>query len=164
MELSKSIGSTKISPPRFINPGEQLLCVLLYFMLLFSLSACNSKNDELIRAAENGDEQTVAKLLKNGANVDAGDSRGYGALYFSAYRGHKGIVLMLIEKGANVNIKGNTGYTPLHAAAMGGNSEIAELLLDHGAEVNVLSNHQITPLREARGNEVAELLRSRGGK
>ena len=78
--------------------------------------------------------------------------------------GHKGIVLMLIEKGANVNIKGNTGYTPLHAAAMGGNSEIAELLLDHGAEVNVLSNHQITPLREARGNEVAELLRSRGGK
>lgn len=141
---------------------KKLFSLLMCFTLALTLSGCGNKNDNLIRAAEAGNEKEVSQLLAKGADANAKDRNDYPALYFAAYKGHKNVVALLIDKGADVNAKGNGGYTPLHGAAMGGHKEIAELLIEKGADVNARSVHGMTPLHETRNKDVAELLRQHG--
>lgn len=86
----------------------------------------------LMSAALNGQQETVAELLKHGARVDT-EARGYTALIAGVAGGHKGIVELLLAKGADVNQKGSTGNTALKAARGGKQAEIEQLLLKAGA-------------------------------
>lgn len=131
--------------------GFRVLALLLCGLVL--LSGCKYKGDDLLHAVEEGDEQAVRKILKKGVSADSTDRRGYTALYFASYRGHKAIAELLLDNGADVNAKGDTGYTPLHGAAMGGHVEIVELLLQRGADPNARSVHGWTPAMEAHGNK-----------
>jgi len=62
---------------------------------------------------------SVAILLKNGADVKAATARGYTVLHMAAGR-HDGspLIKMLIDAGADVNAKTKYGATPLHYAAL----------------------------------------------
>ena len=144
-----------------MNSGfKWFICIALILIIC----GCKKANYiDLIKAVETNDLPEVRRLLDEGISANVRDKRGYPVLYFASYRGYQDIVKLLIEKGADVNAKGDTGYTPLHGAAQGGRLEVAEILIEKGAEVNAVSVHGITPLREARNNDVAELLRQHSG-
>ena len=59
----------------------------------------------LLRAAENGKNQTVAQLLGAGADVNAKSEYSWTALVFAAENGHEAVVKQLLEAGADVNAK-----------------------------------------------------------
>ena len=74
---------------------------LPFFLLTVSLAlaACTSE-PSLIRAAKEGDTETVKTLLAAGADVHAKDRDGWTALMFAAVKGHTDIVRVLRQAGA----------------------------------------------------------------
>jgi ankyrin repeat protein len=92
----------------------------------------------LRRAAFCGKEDIANWLLASGANVNAGDFRGWTPLQLAARNGHRKMVINLIEAQANVNASaaGIGGRTALQAAAGEGHGEIVADLLKAEADVN----------------------------
>ena len=66
-----------------------------------------NNNNKLIQSSKFGNKETVEKLLKEGADVNAKNSDGYTALILASRNGHTEIVELLLEKGADVNAKDN---------------------------------------------------------
>lgn len=89
----------------------------------------------LIRAAELGQLEIVALLLKQGADVDGacGCLTREPPLWAAVASNRIEVAKLLLEHGADPNRAGASGITPLHIASMRGSSELAELLLAYGA-------------------------------
>ncbi|MFZ0961010.1 MAG: ankyrin repeat domain-containing protein [Terriglobia bacterium] len=109
----------------------------------------------------------MAKLLLSlgKADVNARDSSGKTALHRAVnnYEEEIEVVKVLCENGADVSAKDSDGFTPLHEAA-GGKKDIVELLLAYGADPNAEDEIGVTPLRNARDDEIAQLLRRHGAR
>lgn len=118
----------------------------------------------LIRAAEQGDVQTVHTLLAAGANFHAQDKNGYTPLMLAACSGQVDIVAMLIAAGSNVNMCDKNGHTALMQAASNGQPEIAGLLIAAGSDVNAHSKKGYTALSFGElyypDSELTELLQN----
>jgi len=120
--------------------------------------------------------ETVRRLVKCGANLEARDSRGSTPLSCAARadsclsdEDEKEIVVkLLLDHGAKVNVAQNDGGTALHFACDTGSLEIARLLLNRGADLEAKDGYNETPLFLActclRGNmDIAkELVQQRG--
>lgn len=102
-------------------------------------------------AVQEGDLESVKKIVESGANVNERDILGYPPLNHATACGHKAIVEYLISKGADIHGKDKECCTPLHMAAFWGAKDIAEILLREGADVNSLNKSKITPLHSAAG-------------
>ena len=91
-------------------------------------------------AAERGDAEMAAMLVRAGANVKAETRIGhYTPLHVASKGGNASVVTLLIDAGSDVTATTTTsGVTPLHVAAASGNKEVVATLLDHGADVNAL--------------------------
>lgn len=85
-------------------------------------------------AAEDGDVERVAFLLKAGAAAET-TTAGQTALHVAASFDQVAIVRMLLDAGARVNVLDVDGYSPLHEAK---SAEVARVLLDAGADVNLM--------------------------
>jgi ankyrin repeat protein len=113
----------------------------------------------LMYAAEKGKLETVKRLIKKGADVNAERTYSYTSsgrkltfqkgtftsLLFAAENGHLEIVKYLIANGAKIKLLNNGG---LNAAASKGHLEIVKVLIAKGAEVNK-HLYQSTPLMGA---------------
>ena len=89
-------------------------------------------------AAEHGDQDLTARLLKAGANPGAGTRIGqHTPLHLAAKAGHASVLRLLVNAKADVSALTTTGAAPLHFAAASGSSEAVTILLDAGADVNV---------------------------
>jgi len=81
---------------------------------------------------------------------------------------HRDVAEFLINKGADVTLKSRSGRTPLHFLAFYfDDQKLAELIIKHGADINARDNNGETPLTfatKAGNNQVAKVLRERGGK
>ena len=111
------------------------------------MGACSSKNavkkapsddsstdrESLFSAVENDDEQSVAKLLKRGIDVDARDSNDYTALLLAAETGATKSVGTLLKAGADRDARDSFGRSAVYAAAVGGKDAAVEKLLAAGA-------------------------------
>jgi len=62
------------------------------------------------------DEEIVALLLKNGADVDFKDHKGTTPLHYFAQNGRLGMARCLLDNGANLEATDIDGATPLHYA------------------------------------------------
>src|SRR5262245_29376585 len=74
----------------------------------------------LMRAALDGNTETVKELLDQGADINQRDENGRTALMFAAMNTHYETMKVLLEYGADVNAKSNKGGTALMAAASAG--------------------------------------------
>jgi ankyrin repeat protein len=91
----------------------------------------------LIKAASDGENSKILRLIKTGASIAAKDSYGWTALHNAASYGHTETCILIIEKytksGRNINkfiaAKEKNGNTALHWAAMKGHIETCELLI-----------------------------------
>ena len=118
-------------------------------------------------AAERGDAELTALLLKAGASVSAETRIGrHTPLHVAARNGNAAIVRALIAAHAPVNALTTTGAAPLHFAAASGSSESIALLLDHGAAIDAREPQwNQTPLMFAAAagrTDAVKLLLARG--
>jgi uncharacterized protein len=98
-------------------------------------------------AAQAGQTEQVRALLKQGADVNAGQGDGTTALHWAAMAGDAELVQMLATAGANLRATTRLGgYTPLYLAARGGHSAVVATLLAAGADVTQAASTGATPL------------------
>ena len=93
----------------------------------------------LMQAARVGDTTVAARLIEQGADVNASQGM-HTALKLAAQEGHADMVRLLLGAGADVDAgtKEDGGWTALMFAAMEGRVDIAKILLDAGAHINAV--------------------------
>lgn len=123
-----------------------------------------SKDDALIAAAEQNDAPSVARFLKEGANVKAQDDRGRTALLAATERNSIQAAKLLIAAGADVNAQDHQFDSPLLLAGASGQLEILKLALKAAPNFKVYNRYGGTALIPAceRGHVevVKELLKT----
>ena len=104
----------------------------------------------ILKAAREGDEQLIRRLLASGADINAfhGPTRRH-ALSEAAIHGHQEIVDLLVEERCLVDFPDFEGYTALHHACRRGHLTIAKKLIASGAAINALGFKQQTALHLA---------------
>jgi len=120
-------------------------------------------------AAAQGHAETVAALVKAGADVNATNTLGRTALMFASSYGFLAIVKDLLGHRADPNIvpKDSISWTALIAAARNGHIDVIRALLDHGADGSIKDKQGKTALAwaEAQGHaELAQALRDATAK
>jgi len=111
----------------------------------------------LLVAALKGNAESMAQLIKEGANVHVKDTTTtITPLHIASFHGHADCVKLLLEHGADVHSTYNYGETPLHLACREGNTDVAKLLLSYGATTRVTDKWGNTPLHiSIRNNKPA---------
>ena len=100
-------------------------------------------------AAHAGEVDAMNALIRHGANVRAGNARGYTALYFVPDVNQAASIDFLVGAGADVDVEAEQGFTPLHIASHLGFSGAVGSLLKHGADKDFTSSTGATPLHMA---------------
>ncbi|MEU7000499.1 ankyrin repeat domain-containing protein [Nonomuraea sp. NPDC046570] len=104
--------------------------------------------EQLYRAALNGDLETVSDLLAGGADPNAistGEDEGLPLCAAAAWD-RVGVVGALLAAGADVNGRESGGWHALLWAAANGHAETAEALIEAGAQVDTPNDDGDTPL------------------
>uniref|UniRef100_A0A1Y1NC46 RING-type E3 ubiquitin transferase n=1 Tax=Photinus pyralis TaxID=7054 RepID=A0A1Y1NC46_PHOPY len=116
----------------------------------------NSTADQLVRAAAQGQLETVQRLLEDVPRgmVDM-RSGGKTSLQVAAHQGHVQVVKLLLRNGAAVNASDSDGDTCLHYAAFGNQSEVLELLIQNRADLNTSNRSGCTALHIAAHKQPA---------
>lgn len=86
-------------------------------------------------AVEQGDDDAIERLLREGADLEATDADGRAALHWAVDKGEDDLVPRLLAAGANPNAQTRDGERPLDFAAHIGLAVIAQHLLNAGAEI-----------------------------
>ena len=93
-----------------------------------------TRNQNLLSAAKQGDAPKLQQLLQLGADVHTYNPDGFTALYWAAWQGCEPCVELLIDAGADVDEAGLDGASPLIVSAVWGHCNITALLLSEGAD------------------------------
>lgn len=121
----------------------------------------------LSEAVKKTDVDEAARLLKQGADVNAAEGDGATALHWASYRDHLALADRLLRAGARVNATNDLGATPLWAACLNGSEAMVRRLLEAGADPNLALLAGETPLmvaaRVGAAPVVAQLL-AKGAK
>jgi len=143
---------------------------ILFFVVL--AAAVNLTGQvSIFEAAETGDQETVARLLKADPKlVKATNAEGDTALHLAAgcRRGEASalpLIRLLLESGADVEARNSSGQTPLLYSSYAGFQRAVELLLDKGATFRYQDRNGRTPLHYAAREgqaAVVELLLGKG--
>ena len=64
-------------------------------------------NDDLIKAAQDGDTEKIGNFLEKGADLNIRDDLNRTPLMIAATFGHSEVVQFLVDKGANHSDQGN---------------------------------------------------------
>ena len=158
-------GSAFIKNMSLMTFGAFAVATLVYWYMAYE-----DPTDRFIRAAAEGQNNTVVTLLNNGVDVNAKQSspkkhRGWTALMWAASNGHPKTIDTLLRNGASVDARNWFNSTPLMAAAQQGNIESVEILIKAGANVNAQENDgdaAITHASRAGNTDAIKLLLEAG--
>ena len=122
--------------------------------------------EQLIKAAKDGNETEVERLIAAGADVNIQSKHGTTVLMRAAEKGHTEIAEMLIEKGADVNKQNEKGANALIKAIYYGHTEIAEMLIEKVIDLNLqdeqYGNTALIFAAYKGHKEIAEMLIEKG--
>jgi ankyrin repeat protein len=117
-------------------------------------SPTTAPHGPLADAAERADWPRVRALVKEGAEIDAGQVDGTTALHWAAYHDDLEAAKLLLAAGASAKAANRYGVTPLSMACTNGNGELVRALLTAGADANTT----------LRGGETALMTAARTGR
>ena len=101
----------------------------------------------IAEAAMARDGDTVRRLLKQGADVNAAQGDGMTALHWAAMNGDAALAETLLYAGANPRATTRLGgYTALHLASQTGARAVVDTRAARGADVNARATTGATPL------------------
>lgn len=78
-------------------------------------------NNELLNAANLGENTKIRRLLALGANINVSDAAGWTALHYAAWRSHAKTCALLLANGADATARGgpfNKGRMPMQVALL----------------------------------------------
>ena len=84
-------------------------------------------------AAKTNQEQSIALLLKHGANINDLEENGYTPLHIAAGLGKCSVIRTLVENGAHIHARSQYMTTPILRAAENFHLEAVKLLYELGA-------------------------------
>jgi ankyrin repeat protein len=124
----------------------------------------------LMVASSRGYSNTVAELIKHGANVNIKRYTGETALMFAAFNGDAKVIKALISAGADPNVQVVSFHageiTPLTSVINSDREdrvEVASVLISAKAQINPTGKFLLSPLMHAVGNlEMVKLLIANG--
>ncbi|XP_026159489.1 cyclin-dependent kinase 4 inhibitor B [Mastacembelus armatus] len=109
--------------------------------------------DDLTKAAANGNTADVEDLLKAGAEVNGVNCFGCTALQVMMM-GSTPVAQLLLKHGGDPNVADrHTGTTPLHDAARTGFLDTVRLLVNYRADPQARDNKNCQPIDLARKND-----------
>ncbi|GFF53558.1 hypothetical protein IFM46972_09807 [Aspergillus udagawae] len=118
-----------------------------------NINSWNKKGETLLHeeARKASNVSIAAKLLAQGANIEARTSQGYTPLQCAAMSGNLNMFKFLLAKGAKIDVETAKGETLLHITPPVDHDclEILRLALDHGLDVGAISSKGWTPLHQA---------------
>ena len=104
------------------------------------------------------DPQRVARLIKQGHDVNVRDYKGKTALHRASQAGFAKITKLLLDNGADIEAKSNEGDTPLFDAAFYGRTEQVKFLVEQGAKIEACNDREETPMFAAvRGGQAVSV-------
>eukprot|EP01064_Diplonema_japonicum_P013866 TRINITY_DN21402_c0_g1_i1.p1 TRINITY_DN21402_c0_g1~~TRINITY_DN21402_c0_g1_i1.p1 ORF type:complete len:269 (+),score=34.94 TRINITY_DN21402_c0_g1_i1:33-839(+) len=105
---------------------------------------------DLVRAARNGDIETlkIVKYLGIKAEKDATTSKG--PVLEAALAGHSDCLVELLNMGGDIHEKDAKGLSVIHAVCLAGKLECLEVLIDRGIDLNIQESKGWTPLHFAK--------------
>ena len=116
----------------------------------------------LMRAALDGNTESVKELINQGGDINQRDDNGRTALMFAVVNRHYETMKVLLEHGADVNARSDKGGTALMGAASAGELRMVQALLDKGADLDARlheTNESAETLAASHGyDEIARLL------
>ncbi|XP_058878045.1 E3 ubiquitin-protein ligase MIB1 isoform X3 [Acipenser ruthenus] len=134
--------------------GERLSQLL---KKLFETQESGDINEELVKAAANGDLAKVEDLLKR-PDVDVnGQCAGHTAMQAASQNGHVDVLKLLLKHSVDLEAEDSEGDTPLHDAISKKRDDMLSVLLEAGADVTITNNNGFNALHHAalRGNPSA---------
>lgn len=133
-----------------VLPPEETANVVVRYETLTEGQA-HHRFGRLVLAADQGDEETLHRLLADGVPPDAVPDGGRDtALKAAAQLGHTACVRMLLAAGADP-LAGYYNSTPLHFAVNSGSLETVQLLAEEGLNLRVLEHASFSGLWKPGG-------------
>lgn len=113
--------------------------------------------EQLMSAAQKGDDETVKKMFARGVPPDSYLNKSNTPLMEASLKGHLSTVQLLVNRGANVNFQhSDTGFTALMIAAKNKRPEIVFFFVESKANVNLKDKTENTALDYAQLHYVQE--------
>lgn len=150
-----------ITPPKLHRPSRRLVkrvFVPLGLLALVVIAFMSSPfyHPALVRAAQRGDAEAVARAIARGADLNrrtsvfgTGEFNDWTALMWAAYRRNDEVVRLLADAGADVNAQSEGGRTALHLVFRTNDpapETTIQVLLAGGADPNIATSWGDTPL------------------
>ena len=107
---------------------------LVALTIACSASAASVTGDDFLKAVRSGDASAVARMIEQGADVNAREANGTTALHWAAYQQDAALVKRLLAAGAKAGVVNDFGSSPMQEAALTGNAAVIRMLLDAGAD------------------------------
>ncbi|CAG2162780.1 unnamed protein product, partial [Oppiella nova] len=116
---------------------------------LFESHVSGDPNEELVKAAANGDVVKCEEIVKR-VEVDVnGVFASHTALQAASQNGHIEVIKTLLRNNANVEIEDRDGDRAVHHAAFGDEPGVITALAQSGADLNARNKRRQTPLHIA---------------
>ena len=130
------------------------------------------RREQLHFAAQDGDVETVTRLLNEGHELNVFDELGKTPLHYAAEHGHLDVMRLLLSSGADVNAHDERviGNTVLRDVASNCSFDVAKILIDAGADPTIPGWMLLTALDKAQerkkpeGLQVRQLLEQAAGR
>lgn len=116
-------------------------------------------NRDLLKAAELGNQEAVAKLLADGADIDATDERGRTSAMIAVHTDQLELFQLLIGQGANINIRDHRQDNPLLYAGAEGKLDFVKAAVAAGADTTITNRFGGTALIPAADRGHVEIVR-----
>ena len=101
----------------------------------------------LQKAASDGKENLVRKIIANGIDVDIRDPNNNDtALIVAAFWGRENMVKVLLSLGANINAQTQDGYTPMYWALYKNHRGVVSILIENKANLYIKTDTGLTLL------------------
>ncbi|GAB1601619.1 E3 ubiquitin-protein ligase MIB1-like isoform X2 [Argonauta hians] len=125
------------------SSGERLSALL---KKLFESHVSGDVNEELVKAAANGDAAKVEEILQRPEAEVNGVFAGHTALQAASQNGHMEVIKTLMKNSLDHEIEDKDGDRAVHHAAFGDEPAVIELLYKGGCDLNARNKRRQTPL------------------